>query len=143
MLWFLRINYIQKKYIYIKIWIYLKLKSGDESAKFGQFLVLNEFDHHKETKRRPSDSFYTDSNCSFKSKSQTFREDLSTKSMKQQQQQAVASFREMIPNFDKFQFHINKPKQSLSIDLTTKIASKLTGILKFVLPHAKSLPKLF
>ncbi len=48
--------------------------------------------------------------------------------MKQQTCMASAPFREIIPNFDQeFQFHISKPKQSLSIDLTAKIASKFTG----------------
>ncbi len=53
--------------------------------------------------------------------------------MKQQQQQQQPGFREIVPNFDdQFQLHVQpfnpyKARHTLSIDLSSKIASKLQG----------------
>lgn len=56
----------------------------------------------------------------------------SQESFKMKQQQTVSAFREIVPKFDEpLQFHVqpfnNKAKHTLSIDLNSKIASKITG----------------
>ncbi len=112
----------------------MKIDYGQSATP--NFTVSNEFERYcsgLNTPTRYLSSINTDSDSSFYNLNNKIdRESLcgnsgSASSLKMKHPQSISAFREIIPQFDEFQFNIGRPKRSFSIDLTSKIASRLAG----------------